>query len=301
MRLIPLLLDFNDSPTRLTVAHQVAAGRLAWDVKLLYDRETRRSMQFAETVDGQPNLAATVIKMNQNLPQDAQGDYLWERHGKVNQTDDDWYNISQYLEDTTTFSWENDLIIAWINGNPGDHTGIGGPYRADAWNATRDASKGGVALNGIGQVTSYLGANFGTSWARRMVLYAAHETGHALGERHSGFDENGVESPNAPGYYMNVMGYGYNFLSAGLEDKRTGNYFEEGGLFTKTQRARIEQHSVFVDRPDEATPVDPGKYDGKELRIDSLAALLTVIDNETIGKEEVIARLNIGPMQSERT
>jgi hypothetical protein len=271
----------------------VAAGRLAWDVKLLYDRETRGSMQFVG--EGQPNLAAQVVDIPQTLPKDAQGDYLWERQGHVNQTDDDWWNISQWLADSTEFDWENDVILAWINGNPGDHTGIGGPYRAAGSNEERDATKGGVALNGLAQVTSYMAAGFRSAWARRMVLYAAHETGHALGETHTNGD------PKDPANYMTVMGYGYNFLSSGLKDVRSGLYVHEEGLFTKEQRARLEGHSIFVDRPLEASPFHPGIYDGKEIRIDSMGQLLEAIVDENVAKEEKVAMINIGPMQSERS
>ncbi len=296
MKLIPLLLTFNDSPGRLTVGHQVAAGRLAWDVKLLYDRETKLSTQFHESDVNEPNLAAPIV----HIPQDAQGDYLWERQGRVNQTDDDWYNISQWLHDNTEYSWESDILLVWIAGNPGDHTGIGGPYQALGWNNDRDPEVGGVALNGIGQINAYLGAGFQGEWARRMVLYAAHETGHALGERHSGFDETGADAPNDVGYYMNVMGYGYNFLAAGIEDTRSGKYVEDGGLFTPDQRERISNHSLFVDRPAVPNQMHAGRWDGKELRNDSMHQLLRTIDQAQVTKEEIIARVNIGPMQSER-
>ncbi len=298
MNLIPIILNFEDSIVPLTVGHQVTAGRLAWDAKLLYDRETKRSMMFNPDAEGNPIHSAHVVQVPQKLPQDVTGRYMWERGALVRQTDDDWYNIGQWLHDFTEFDWDNDIIVAWLNANPFDPSGIGGPARAAKWNDQRDPDIGGLALNGIGQVVYAMESNLRGSVHRRSTLYASHEIGHALGEHHSGFDELGYDAPTEEGYLMTLLGYGYNLMAAGLPDSRTGRYVEEEGMFSRLQRDRIASHSVFVDRPDETTAMHASTYDSKEIRLDTQESFAHDIATG-IATPELLARMIVGPMQSE--
>jgi len=315
MRLIPLILDWPGQhgtiPPDGTMKR--GAGSLAWSVKLLFDRQTGRSMQFKTMADNpvlppfvqdpnMPDIYANVVDMSgMAYPIDAAGKGLWDR-GLVRQTDDDWWNVGLELN-RLGYDTSKHAYLCWINGNPSDNTGIGGPHWTGSdtrWNEQSDPNLGGYSLNGRKQIDVWVANNGTGREAYRMLLYAAHEHGHALGEQHSGWVAGVYPNgrPNEIGFSDTLMGYGYNFIANGQPDIRTMKY--RAGLLLDDQMLRLREHAIFIDPPELATPFDAGLVDSIMLRKDGLVKLFEELSAGKLTAQEAIARINVGPTQIER-
>jgi hypothetical protein len=279
----PLIIDYPDSPQSVPIPVQIAAFRLARDVKAVMDRAVGKSLNM-NLANGIVPVVTSTIPMRPGI-----------RDGQVRNSSQAWWAAYVLLRDLPQYDPENEIYIVWHNSRATDSTGIAQPAPPHAWDESADPNKGGISTNGIGQVLKYMSPRE-EGHDRDQVAYNVHELGHALGRYHSPNRANA----DPVGYaHRSLMAYGYTHFSRGRP--RRGEYANPK-LFLPDEIVTFRAHAAFSDIPDRYTISTPGMADDFIMtRLDDAEYMVGRIDAANPdGPSQARARATMGFMWSER-
>lgn len=251
MQLRPLIIDYPDSPVEITQAHRIAAAWITEDVTRIFNRITKRAMQFERD-------EALVLTAHFEIDPIV-------RDIAVRATSDSWWDAWRVLK-RNSLSEFDDVWLVWHANSYRDQSGIAQPAAPHAFDGDGRAEEtepydpaiGGIATNGFGQLHRAVEAGFeGPSYVYAM-LYAAHEVGHAIGRHHTPDPETGLPNPHGENKMRSIMAYGYGVLAEGrIVDGVTFNPM----LATPEEIVTWRQHAVFQEIPERQTSTEPGWAD----------------------------------------
>lgn len=266
MQLIPVIIQYPNPPFAVTIAHQVTAQRMVQDISRVFNRITKKAMQFSDQtlLLDSPNPISDLLQ-----------------NGGVRNVPGSWADVRAILH-ANGLDERLDVYCVWHANQLNDITGISqpaAPHRYDNYiNAAgqvevSDPALGGIATNGFGQIANALGSDWEGEHYRNMLLYAAHEVGHALGRHHTPHPDTGLSDPvyNA---LNSIMGYGYANFASGSKSG-TPPQWPNPMLAIPEEIVTWRAHSIFRDVPDRLTATEPGWADDLVLvrRDDQLAML----------------------------
>lgn len=247
MQLIPVIIRYPDTPFSVSKGHEITAGRMVQDVGRVFNRITKRAMDFTTQ--------AVVLDATENMEQEL-------RNGSVRNSSAGWWDAWAILR-ANGFDEATDVYCVWHANRLTDVTGIGqpaAPHDFDDYLAHEgaepeisDPAIGGIACNGFGQIADALEVRWQGEHYRNLLLYATHEVGHALGRHHTPHPDTGLSDPvyNA---LNSIMGYGYANFAGGYRNPNPM-------LAVPAEIMTWREHSIFHDIPERWTGKDPGWAD----------------------------------------
>jgi len=152
MKLIPVIIEYTDTPFPVTYGHVLTAARMVQDITRVFNRITKMAMSYERTAlhlhAGRPMAPALAT-------------------GAVRNTSDGWWDAREIIR-ANGGDETKDVYCVWHANRLNDATGIAQPAAPHDFDdyipfvgappEVADPNIGGIATNGFGQIANAAGS-----------------------------------------------------------------------------------------------------------------------------------------------